>query len=337
MGTVTTGVPVPRLPQLSIGDITFLATGAVALVVLAGGESLGGARAFAARHHYRLDPDQELVALGTSNVASGLFGGFAVDASISQTATAEAAGTRSQLSSLIVSGLMLLTAVVLAPIFKDLTQATLAAIVIVSVLGLIDLGEVRRYYEWRKTDLLITIVALVGVITTDALIGLLIAAGLSLTALLYRASRPDLAVLGRLPTSSGFGDVARHPDATLVDGVLILRVDTPLYFFNAQEATTQVLAQVEKTKAIRAVVVDLGATGDLDVTATDLLAELHDELVRRGITVYLAHVKGTVRDRLRRTGLMTELGEERVYQTLVEAVAAAVALTATASGPSDPN
>lgn len=323
VGEVTTGVPLPGLPHIGLGDITSLLVGAAGLVVLAGGESLGGARAFAARHHYRLDADQELVAVGASNIASGLFGGFAVDASISQSATAEAAGSRTQLSSLMVSGLMLVTAIALAPLFRDLAQATLAAIVITSVVGLIDLGEVRRYYQWRRTDLVLTVVAMVGVLTTDALTGLLIAAVLSIMALLYRASRPELVVLGRLPGSDAFVDVARHAEAEPVEGVLVIRVDTPLYYFNAQEASTQILQRVDEREGVHAIAVDLGATGDLDVTATDLLSELYGELLRRGISLQLAQVKGIVRDRLRRTGLMAILGEDHVHATLAMAVAAA--------------
>jgi sulfate permease, SulP family len=334
VGEVATGVPLPGLPHIGLGDVSSLLVGAAGLVVLAGGESLGGARAFAARHHYRLDADQELVALGASNVASGLFGGFAVDASMSQSATGEAAGSRTQLSSLMVSGLMLVTAIALAPLFHDLPQATLAAIVITSVLGLIDPKEVRRYYHWRRTDLAVTLVAMVGVLSTDALTGLLIAAVLSIMALLYRASRPDLVVLGRMPGTDAFVDVGRHAEAERVEGVLLLRVDTPLYYFNAQEATTQILHRVDQRDGIHVIAMDLGATGDLDVTATDLLAELYGELQRRGITLLLAQVKGTVRDRMRRTGLMAVLGEDHVHPTLAMAVAAAASMV-TGTAPSD--
>jgi MFS superfamily sulfate permease-like transporter len=336
VGDVPTGVPLPGLPHIGLGDIASLLTGAAGLVVLAGGESLGAARAFAARHHYRLDADQELVALGASNVAASLFGGFSVDASLSQTATGEAAGSRSQLSSLVVSGLMLVTALALAPLFRDLAQATLAAIVIASVLGLIDLREVVRYWTWRRTDLALTVVATVGVLATDALTGLAIAAALSVAALLYRASRPDVVVLGRLRGPGGpggFGSVARHDDAVGIDGLLIVRLDTPLYFFNAQEATSRIIELVEAAPEIRAVVVGLGATGDLDVTATDLLSELMGELGRRGVELHLAQVKGPVRDRLRRTGLLGVLEASHVHLSLAAAVeAASASLVETAEG-----
>jgi sulfate permease, SulP family len=200
--------------------------------------------------------------------------------------------------------------------------------------GLIDPAEVRRYYRWRRTDLALTIVAMVGVLTTDALTGLLIAAVLSLIALLYRASRPDLVVLGRMPGTDTFVDVARHTEAEPVEGVLVLRVDTPLYYFNAQEATTQILQRVDERDGIHTVAVDLGATGDLDVTATDLMSELYGELQRRGIVLRLAQIKGIVRDRMRRTGLMAVLGEEQVYPNLAMAVAAATS-TRDETTPSD--
>jgi MFS superfamily sulfate permease-like transporter len=145
VGEVATLMPSIGLPDVGIGDLAYLLTGAVGIVFLAVGESLGSARSFAARHHYEIDSDQELVALGASNTASGLFGGFIVDASLSQSATAEAAGSRTQVSSLLTSALVLATALLLAPLFENLPQAVLGAVVIASVLSLIDLTELRRY------------------------------------------------------------------------------------------------------------------------------------------------------------------------------------------------
>jgi high affinity sulfate transporter 1 len=320
VGEVSTSLPVPGVPNVSLAQITLLVAGAAGLMVLASGESLGGARAFAARNRYRIDADQELVALGAANVASGLFGGFAVDASLSQTAAGEATGSRTQLSSLIISALMLATAIALVPLFRDLPQATLAAVVIAAVMSLIDLAELRRYYQWRRTDLLIALVALVGVVATGVLTGLIIATALSLAVLLFRASRPDVVVLGRLPGLASYGNVERHADAQELDDALLLRVDTPLYFFNAQETSEQILHLVDAHPDVRAIAIDLGATSDLDVTATDLLGETLAELRRRGILLLLVHVKGIVRDRLRRTGLMDVIGEEHVHVSMASAV-----------------
>ena len=322
VGEVATGMPLPSIPSVPLADLPYLALGAAGLVFLAVGESVGAGRAYAAQHRYEIDPDQEMVALGTANLASGLFGGFAADASLSQTATAETAGARTQLSSLVTSGLVLATALLLAPLFRNLPNAVLGAIVIAAVLGLIDVGEMRRYWRWRRTDFVIALTAMLGVILTSVLTGMVIAVLLSVVFLLYRASRPYVAVLGRMPgRAPTFGDLARHPDAEPIAGLVIVRLDAPLYFFNANVARSQILATVAgQAPPPRAVVIDLAASADLDVTTSDMLLELVADLRARDIEVLVAHVKGTVRDRLRKTGLMDEIGEDRVYLSIASAV-----------------
>ncbi len=194
-------------PARPLTSIPYLALGAAGIVFLAVGESVGAGRAYAARHRYEIDPDQEMLALGTANLASGLFGGFTTDASLSQTATAESAGAKSQLASLVTSGLILATAVLLAPLFQNLPNAVLGAIVIAAVLGLMDVAEMRRYWAWRRTDFLIAVTAMIGVLLTTVLTGMILAVLLSVMFVLYRASRPYVAALGRMP---GYrGDVRR--------------------------------------------------------------------------------------------------------------------------------
>jgi high affinity sulfate transporter 1 len=322
VGDVATGVPLPGIPIVPLQDLPYLVLGAAGIVFLAVGESVGAGRAYAARHRYEIDTDQELIALGGANLASGLFGGFTTDASLSQTATGAAAGVTSQLSSLITSALVLATAILLAPLFQDLPNAVLGAIVIAAVLSLIDVPELRRYWEWRRTDFLIAMVALVGVVLTTVLTGLVIAVALSVGFLLYRASRPYVASLGRMPGyRATFADIARHPEAEPVPGLLMIRLDAPLYFFNANVARPQILDLVQASEpAPRGVLLDLAATADLDVTTTDMLAELLADLGERSIEVLLAQVKGPVRDRMRRTGLAERLGEDRIYLSLGSAV-----------------
>lgn len=326
VGEIETGVPLPSIPRFSFGDLVFLVTGAFGIVFLALAESIGAARSFASRHGYDVDPDQELIALGASNVASGLFGGFVVDASFSQSATAESAGSRTQVSSLITAGLVLATAIVLAPLFRNLPTAVLAAIVIASVLGLVDVGELRRYYAWKRTDFLLAMTALIGVISTTALTGMAIAVALSLLAILYQASRPYIAVLGRIPgTPPVFADADRHPTAEPVDGFLLLRPNVPLTFVNADVAKDQIVALVRaRPPGLRAVVLDIGATADLDVATTDMLAALFAELAKRGVELRLAQVRGSVRDRMRRTGLVDLIGEEHWFLSDEAAVVAPV-------------
>jgi high affinity sulfate transporter 1 len=323
VGFIPTGLHGFGLPDVGLSDLTYLLAGAAGLVFLVVGESLSAARTLARRHREEIDADQELVALGAANSAAGLFGGFVVDASLSQSAAADEAGARTQVASLLTSALVLLTVLFLAPLFQSLPMATLAAVVIAAAIGLIDLHELRRYWAWRRTDALLAVAALIGVATTDVLAGLMIAVLLSLLLLLYRASRPYLAVVARLPGDREvFADVSRHPDAEAVPGLLLLRMDAPLYFFNVSVARTQILELVNAQEPMPSVVViDLGATADLDVTTTDMLAQLIGELEERGIALSLVQAKGAVRDRLVRTGLMSQIGAEHIHFSMAQAVA----------------
>lgn len=323
VGEIATVRPTPGLPGVGLNDVLFLLTGAAGVVFLAVGESLGAARSFATKHHYEIDGDQELVALGGANLASGLFGGFIVDASLSQSATAEASGARTQVSSLVTAGLVLATALVLAPLFENLPMTVLAAVVIASVLGLMDPAAIARYWSWRHSDAVLALIALGGVIGTDVLTGLSIAVLLSVSLLLYRASRPYLAVLGRLPsTPPAYVDVTRHETAEPVPGLLLLRIDAPLYFFNATVARSQILASVDQADPVpRIVVIDVGATTDLDVTTADMLRQLTGDLADRGAVLALAQARGPLRDRLARTGLLEVIGEAHVHLSMSESVA----------------
>jgi len=322
VGTIATAMPELGIPRVSLVDIPYLAAGAAGIVFLAVGESLGAGRAFAARHRYEIDADQELIGLGAANVSAGLFGGFTVDASLSQTATAEVAGGRSQLASLVTAGLVLATSVLLAPLFENLPNAVLGAIVIAAVLGLMDVSELRRYWRWRRTDLILAMAALVGVVATTVLIGLMIAVLLSLAMLLYRASRPHLAVLGRLDGAhTAYVDRGRHPDAVAVPGLLLLRLDAPLYFFNVNVARSAILAAVSGSDpGPTAVVIDIGATADFDVTTGDTVLQLVGDLRDLSIDVALAQVRSSVRDRMHIMGLMDAVGEDHVYLSMGAAV-----------------
>ncbi len=315
VGNVAARLAAPSVPSVGIGDITFLAAGATGLMFLALAESLAATRSFANRHHYHIDPDQELVALGGANLASGVMGSFAVDASVSSMATGEAAGNRTQLASLVTAGGMLLTILALAPLFVELPQTILAAVIITSVVSLVDFDEWRRYIAWRKTDALLAVVAAFGVIATDVLVGLIIAGFFSIVILLYTASQPAIARLGRLPGRGGrFVDADRAPEAEEVDGILMLRLDTPLYYFNATAVGERVVRDVDaRTVLPRVVLLDIQATAELDVTAADALFELLSSLDGRGVRLVIVHAKGKVRDRLRKVGLIEELGPAGMY------------------------
>jgi high affinity sulfate transporter 1 len=322
VGAIPTGLPTPGLPQVSLGDLPYLITGAIGIVFLAVGESLGSARSFAAKHRYEINPDQELIALGAANISAGLFQGFTVDASLSSTATADEAGARTQLSSIVTAALIIVTLLVLAPLFYNLPNAVLGAIVIASVIGLMDVAELKRFYGSNRVDFVLAMVAMFGVLTTDVLTGLLIAVFLSLLIILYRASRPYIAILGKVPGQvATYGDVARHPENMQVPGLLIVRLDAPLYFLNANVARGQMLDLVRASQPPpRAILCDLGASADLDIASLDMLKNLVRELDEAAVDVLLAQVRGRVRDRLRKAGVMAQIGENRIYLSVPAAV-----------------
>jgi high affinity sulfate transporter 1 len=322
VGEIPTGLPTPGLPQVALGDLPFLIAGALGIVFLAVGESLGGARSFAAKHRYEINPDQELIALGAANINAGLFQGFTVDASLSSTATADEAGERTQLSSIVTAVLIIITLLVLAPLFHNLPNAVLGAIVIASVIGLMDVAELKRFYGSNRIDFVLAMVAMFGVLTTDVLTGLLIAVFLSLLIILYRASRPHMAVLGKVPGQvATYGDISRHPENAQVPNLLIVRLDAPLYFLNANLARGQILDLVTTSQPRPAAILfDLGSSADLDVASLDMLKNLVRELDEAGVDVLLAQVRGKVRDRLRKAGVMAEIGEDRVYLSVPAAV-----------------
>jgi len=324
VGVIPTGAPTPGLPHAGIFNLPYLAAGAIGIVFLAVGESLSTGRAFAARLGYQIDPDQELLALGAANINSGMFGGFTVDMSLSNTAAGVEAGGKTQLSSLVMSGLILLTVLFLAPLFTNLPQAILGAIVISSVMGLLDVKELKRYRAVRRIDFWLALLALFGVLLTDVLTGLAIAVLMSLLMVLYRASRPSIVVVGRVPGEPGaFSDIARNPDNELILGLIIFRMDAPLYFFNSNVAHTQISDRIAATDPPpKAILLDIGATNDLDVASLDTVGEMVEDFRRRGLDVGLVHVRGGVRDRLRKTPAMDTIGADHIFMSIESGVQA---------------
>jgi high affinity sulfate transporter 1 len=320
VGTIPTGMPIPGIPKIDVNMIPFLIGGAMGIVFLAAGETLGTARSFAAKYHYEIDADQELLAMGAANITSGLFRGITIDMSLSNTASGEDAGERTQLSSLVSSGLILLVVLFLAPLLKNLPTAVLGAIVLSSILGLFNVAEIKRYYYQRKTDFYLALTALIGVVSSDVMTGLMIAVLLSVVMLLYRASRPYIATLGRRPGAPGeYGDISRNKEAELIPGLVILRLDAPLYFFNANVARTQILG-LTKENPPQAILLDLGASADLDIGTSDMLTALISDLRQVGIEMFFSQVRSSVRDRMRLTGLLAHIGDDHIFASVDSAV-----------------
>ena len=270
--------------------------------------------------------------MGAANVGSGLFQGITIDMSLSSTASGEAAGERTQLSSLVSAGVILAVVLFLAPLLRNLPSAVLGAIVLTSILGLFNFTEFRRYRRQRTTDFVLALTALAGVITTDVMTGLVIAVLLSLVMLLYRASRPYIAVLGKRANGE-YGDMGRHADAQAIPGLTILRLDAPLYFFNANVARTQILAQTRLEPPPQAILLDLGASADLDIGTSDMLRDLTSDLRQASIDLLFAQVRASVRQRMNKTGLFDHIGEDHIFLSVDVAVQSFLSRPATPSVP----
>jgi high affinity sulfate transporter 1 len=321
VGEIATALPEFGLPAIDLADIVSLLPGAVAILLVAYAESIGAARDLASEEHYRIDPDQELIALGVSNLSSGLSGGFAVGTSLSKSMDNHHAGARSEMSAIVAAGLMIVSAVALTGLFHNIPEATLAAIVIFAVWKLMDVGELRRLFGLRRVDFWVALIALLGVVLLGVLQGLVLSVVIALLGFIYRASRPHFSVLGKVPGERVYGDIERHPGSQDVPGLLIVRPDAPMFFANASLLRDELRKLVQDCDpGPEAVILDLEASGDLDVPAADELAELVDELTALDIEVMLARVRAPVHDLLLQTGLVDEIGEDRFYPTVDEAV-----------------
>ena len=326
VGEVPQGLPTPSLPSvgLELWSGVFLAGAAIAFVGLA--EGLSAARLFAAQGGERVDANQDLLAFGASNLSSGIFGGFGVAGSLSKTAAADRSGGRSQVTGLATAGLAVVTILFFAPLLSALPKAVLSAIVIHAVWGLMNFPELRRYAHLRRNDIVAAVVAAVGVLVLGPLQGLLLAIALSVFGLVYRSSRVDVEVMGKVPgEKAAWGGMRNHPERRMVDGVLVLRVDVPMFWVNAASVKDAILARVDNAdqfldEEIVAVVVDLEGTNQIDTTTIDVLDALLTGLQERDIELYLVRVMYSVRVVLRRSGFMDRLGEDHLWHSISQGV-----------------
>jgi sulfate permease, SulP family len=322
-GNIPRGLPDIGLPNYPSGygaELTALALGCFLLSYV---EGFAAARAFATRHKYKLDPDQELIACGATNLAAGLGQGYVVGGSMSRSAVSDSSGAKTPLAGGFAAILLLIVMLFLTGIFSDLPETILAAVVLVAVRSLVDVPALRRLAQLSRVEFAAAMLTLLGVLTFDMLTGIIIGAGFSLLALVFRASRPHVAVLGRIPGTDAFGDVQRHPENEPVPGVLAYRVDGTLFYANASTVKEDVLSRIGgQDPPISLLVLALDATPSIDLSAIDMLQELAAELADRDVQIRVADVDGPVRDTLRLAGLADELGLDGAHTTIPAAIAA---------------
>jgi len=338
VGTIKGGLPSLGVSDVAVRDYLSLVLSAVGVALVGFAEGLGAAKTYAARNHYEADANRELLGVGAANLGAGLSGGMVVNGSLSKTAVSGGAGGRTQLSGLVVAALTIVTLLFLTGLFESLPEATLGAIVIAALIELVDVPSlVGLYRVWTRRlgsiygpaarpDFIAAIAALFGVLIFDTLPGLFIGIAVSILLLLYRASRPNVAVLGRVPGASRhWGDIARHPENEQVPRVVVLRVESGLFFANADYVREAIRGHADEGD-VHAVVLDAQTVPFVDVTAAEMLTQLRDELASQGVTLLLARDVGQVRDVLRQSDTTDDAGSRRVFATVEEAVGAATAL-----------
>jgi SulP family sulfate permease len=321
VGMLTGGVPQPELPGLT--DVRQLLLPAVGILVVGYTDNVLTARSFATRRGYDIDANQEFLALGACNLGSAVVHGFPVSSSASRTALGDAAGSRSQVFSLVAFVAVLIVLLFLRPALAHFPIAALGGLVIYAAVRLIDLPEFRRLARFRRREFLLALATTAGVLAFDILYGVLLAVALSVIEMLARVARPHDAVLGRVPGLAGMHDVDDYPNAKQIRGLLVYRYDSPLFFANAEDFRRRALAAVsEYNGQIRWFVLNTEAIVEVDITGLDALELVRSTLTDRGIIVALARVKQDLLDDLVAYGLADSLGSDLLFPTLPTAVAA---------------
>ena len=321
VGPLPQGLPRFQIPAVSFHELGTLFTAAVAIALVAFADMSTLSRTFALRAGQEVDSNQEIIALGTANMATGFFQGFPVTSSASRTPVAESAGAKTQITGL-VGALCIALLLIFAPnLLKNLPQAVLGAVVICACISIVEVRALVRLYKLRREEFVFSIVCFLGVISLGVIKGIFIAIGLALLAFIWRAWHPYDAVLGHVEGLNSYHDISRHPEARLMPGLVLFRWDAPLFFANAEAFRENILhAIAEAPTPTRWVVVTAEPITDVDTTAAEILAELDNQLHEAGMDLFFAEMKGPVKDMLKRYGLFNRLGVDNFFPTIEQAV-----------------
>jgi high affinity sulfate transporter 1 len=309
-GEIPAGLPTLAGPALRLRDVEGIFPLAAGCLLLAYIESVSAARTFAAKHGYTVDPRQELLGIGAANLAAALGHGYPVAGGLSQSAVNDKAGARTPLALVVASATLALCLLFLTGLLDDLPKAVLAAVVLTAILGLFDGPALLHMWRVSRLDFCSAAIALAAVLLLGILQGILLAATASILLLLFRASNPHVGFLGRVPGTSSFSDLARHPENETLSGVIAFRPEVSLMYVNADAVLELVLERVRAASPsdVRLVVCDLSASPYVDLAGSRMLHDLHGELAARGIALRVAGARGSVRDLLRADGVAEKVG-----------------------------
>lgn len=329
VGAVPSGLVTPRLPNITSQELQVLAVAGLGVALMAYSDNMLNCRAFpppllpGERPSDReVDPQKEMVALGGVSIAVGLFGGFPVSSSMSRTALAQTSRAQTQLYSLTAAGLLVLVLLVAGPVMEFLPKAALAAVVVYAATKLVKFKEFRRLAKFRSRELLLALVALIGTVVYGILAGVLIAITLSLLEMGQRLARPRDAVLGRVPGLAGMHDVSDYKAAQTLPGLVIYRYEAPLFFANIGDLRRRVQKVIDiETKAYpeappRWFLLNAEANTQVDITATDGLRSLCEDLQAQGVKLGIVRIKRDLYTELDRAGVVELIGEDMLFPTL---------------------
>ncbi len=321
VGVLPQGLPSFTIPQVGWGDVPPLFLGALAIAVVALADTMSTASSFAARRGERVHGDQEMIGIGAANIAAGAFQGFPVSTSGSRTAVAEQAGSRSQVTGVVGAVVIAFVLLFANSLMQYVPQPTLGAIVIAAAVSLTDIAATRRLWLQRRTEFLLSIIALLGVALLGVLPGILVAVGLSILNVFRRTWWPHQAELGRVEGIAGMHDTESYPDAERLPGLVVYRFDAPLIFANSRSFGETVREMAEDDPSLRWIIVAAEPITDIDTTASDMLEELDTWLNARGVSLVFAEMKDPVRAKIERYELTRTIAPEHFLPTVDEAVA----------------
>jgi high affinity sulfate transporter 1 len=321
LGTLPQGLPSLVIPWITRADIVPVLIGGFAVALVSFADTSVLSRVYAAKTQTYVDPNQEMVGLGVANLAGGFFQGFPISSSSSRTPVAEAAGAKTQLAGVVGALAVALLLVVEPDLLKNLPTSALAAVVIASAIGLIEIADLRRIYRIQRWEFWLSIACTVGVAVFGAIEGIGLAIVIAVIEFLWDGWRPYSTVLGRAEGVEGYHDITRYPEAQRISGLVLFRWDSPLFFANAELFHDRVLDAVATSPTpVRWLVVAAEPVTSVDVTSADMLAELDDTLHASGIKLCVAEMKDPVKDKMKRFGLFARLGETAFFPTIESAV-----------------
>jgi high affinity sulfate transporter 1 len=318
VGALPQGMPRPSLPWTKLGDVGPLLVAAAGITLVSLTDTIATASSFAARRGDEVQPDQEMIGMGASNIAAGLFQGFAISTSGSRTAVAEQSGAKSQLTGVVGAGVVVVLLLFLNSLLADLPQSALAGVVIAAAFSLVNIGVLRRYRKVRPSAVVLSLVATIGVVIFGVLQGILIAIVLAVLLFFRRSWWPHGAVLGQVAGIEGWHSIDQHPDAVEHDGTVVYRWEAALFFANAGEFRRQ-LRHLAHQRHPTWIVLQCEAITDVDVTAAEMLERLDVELNADGIHLAFVELRDRLQTLLLDYGLLDVLDQQHFYPTLDEA------------------